>query len=69
LADKIRHVPDVGDDGSKEILSVVIRIRLDTEDPPTGAVSLEAPESPTLPFVGWLGLLRVLAQLFSPTSE
>ncbi len=55
--------------GRDETVSVVIRIRLETEEPPTGTVSLEGPEAPTFPFVGWLGLLRVLSQLFSATKE
>ena len=54
-----------GEDGSGEIMPVVIRIQLETEEPPTGTVSLEGQEVSRIPFVGWLGLLRVLSQLFS----
>jgi hypothetical protein len=41
---------------------VVITIRLTATEPPAGCVSL--PGEAELPFVGWLGLLRVLADLF-----
>ncbi len=62
---EIRHIPDVDGDAPGETVSVVIRIQLETEEPPTGTVSLEGREAPAFPFVGWLGLLRVLSQLFS----
>jgi hypothetical protein len=41
---------------------VVITIRLTATDPPAGCVSL--PGEAELPFVGWLGLLRILSDLF-----
>lgn len=47
---------------------MVIRIRLETEEPPTGTGSVEGRAESTLPFVGWLGLLRVLSHLFSIES-
>jgi hypothetical protein len=49
--------------------AMVIRIRLETQDPPTGTVALEdALEAPSA-FVGWLGLLRALSELFAAGPE
>jgi hypothetical protein len=45
---------------------VLILIRLDALDPPSGRVGLAG--GPEVAFVGWLGLLRVLSELLaSPT--
>jgi hypothetical protein len=42
---------------------VVITIRLDAVDPPAGRARREG--RPELAFSGWLGLLRVLAELMA----
>ena len=42
---------------------VVITIRLDAIDPPAGRVSVEGRAE--VPFVGWLGLLRVLSEILA----
>jgi hypothetical protein len=47
---------------------MVIQIWLETNEPPTGTVVLLEGETP-LPFVGWLGLLRVLSELFNGNGE
>jgi hypothetical protein len=40
---------------------MVIRIRFDAHDPPTGEAVVEGQKP--VAFVGWLGLLRVLSEL------
>ena len=59
--ERIGQVTDVrhGDGWHDQL--VLITIRLDAFDPPTGRVSL--PDGRELGFVGWLGLLQVLTQL------
>ncbi len=42
---------------------VMIQIRLETQQPPTGTVMADDDGQP-VSFVGWLGLLRVLSELF-----
>ena len=46
---------------------VVITIRIDSLDPPTGRVSLEG--RPEVGFVGWLGLLRALSEMLAPSDQ
>jgi hypothetical protein len=46
---------------------VEITIRLDGIDPPVGRVSLIG--GVEVLFVGWLGLLRALSELFESVSE
>jgi hypothetical protein len=46
---------------SPEDAGVVIRIRFDAHDPPTGEAAVEGQTA--VAFVGWLGLLRVLSEL------
>lgn len=55
---------------------VEVLIRLDCEQPPKGTVvplpDGEPPEGSlarALPFVGWLGLLRALAEVLNTTAE
>ena len=59
--DRIGQVTDVSEGEGWHDQPVVITIRLDALDPPAGRVSL--PDGRELGFVGWLGLLQVLAQL------
>jgi hypothetical protein len=51
---------------------VELLIRLEREQPPAGTVvpirESEPPPS-ALPFVGWLGLLRVLAEAMAEAAE
>lgn len=54
----------------------VLLIRLEREQPPTGmVVRLREEDRPasetgeTLPFVGWLGLLRALSEVVREASE
>jgi hypothetical protein len=49
-----------------------VLIRLTRESPPAGTVmAVDARERPSsaLPFVGWLGLLRALAEAIADTAE
>ena len=47
--------------------AVVITIRLDAVDPPTGRACLTG--QPEVPFVGWLELLRVLSELLATSDR
>jgi hypothetical protein len=53
--------------GSRHDAGVVITIRVEAFDPPSGWVSLAG--EPERRFVGWLGLLRVLSDLLSSTPQ
>lgn len=46
---------------------VTITIHFDSIDPPAGRVSV--PGGLEVPFVGWLGLLRVLSELLAPSDR
>jgi len=60
-AGHIRHVPDAAAAGRAHAGHVVIVIRLDATEPPTGEVGMQGAEP--VPFAGWLGLLRALSEL------
>ena len=46
---------------------VIIQIWLEENDPPRGKVATGL--SDPLPFIGWLGLLRVLSELLAPPER
>jgi hypothetical protein len=67
-AAEIRHLPDVSEPRCSDSCDMVIQIWLETNEPPTGTVVLLEGETP-VPFVGWLGLLRVLSELFGRNGD
>jgi hypothetical protein len=42
---------------------MLIHLLVEANDPPTGTVALDDSNAEPVPFVGWLGLLRVLSEL------
>ncbi len=59
----IRHLTDVAARLARDHGGVMIQIRLETQQPPTGTV-MAGDDGEPVSFVGWLGLLRVLSELF-----
>jgi hypothetical protein len=54
-------------DRSRHDAHVVITIRLDAVDPSAGRVCVSG--RPEVPFVGWLGLLRVLSEALESSGS
>ena len=72
----IRRSADISDDQSPHHRTMELRIALDGVEPPCGVVravvdsdGARTPDAEEVTFVGWLGLLRALAEVVARSSS